>query len=714
MSAAALAQAQAAAKAKLSEASPAMRRVVAVRISDLPVPSQEPLGGLTLEDVRQFFIAIGTIDKISCSPFPFTGPVLHIDVLIKYQDPKVAMAAVSAYHGSSMTGSSNCNLSLTLFQADDVPIEPGDPLAWDLSGDPVDDIGSFPSSLGLLEDHTIGDMDTHSGHKRVVLAHVTSLSMPDVPPLGGLSLNTIQSVFSQFGMVEKIACTTMPKSGLPLQAVDAMIQFAEGSAASMAVQSLDGISLTQDGRNVAQMKYSKHVELRTHGNSERTRVFVGPGAMSQIYESTSTQMKRPIGEPVGSSPGSYEAQQAKRPRKEISNGETRRVLLLHLTELPRPDCLPLGGLKVDNVHTACAPFGLVEKVVCVAVPKTGRPPVECVDAMVQFDTPTAAVLAMQQLDGSFLSPAGSCRIQAKWSRHTELAAQGESDTHRDFTGGASTSTSTLRGLSTNYKVTDLADIFAKIGSSSKPAGGRSGVGAALSAASVDVRGGLSDPNATPVAAVFNLPEELANVDVVFNLFSLYGYVSIVKILFKQPRDAALVQFSEASFVDLAIERLQGAILGGKQLEVRRSKQGSLRCTEKDQTAIERTTHSFSISDQFWSRKDYDKIWDNAASPSQTLFIKNISPQVGEEELLSIFRQHGTILDFAFLPFPATARYKTAAVQMSSIPEAVLVVALAQRERFANPDGGEDMRLMVCFSKKDEMPKNAVRHATEAA
>lgn len=634
-----------------------------------------------------------------------------------------------------MTGGSTCTLAVTLFHTDNVPIDPYDPLSCDMSM-PAGVVYPMPAARHIAHgDDSYGDHQDYegpyaahdggygegsddSGLRRVVLAHISSLAQPEALPLGGLTIDSLHSVFSQFGPIEKIACTTNPKTGSPLQSIDVMVQFAAGGHAAASVHALDGASLTNDGYYRTQAKFSKHTELRTHGNSERTRVYVGAGAhpaahsgldygapvgagprLGPLGAAPSAIGKRPrIGEPVGAAHSMHDA---KRYRAEGGPGEGhewRRVVLAHISDLTNPGVAPMGGLSVDDIHVVFSPHGFIEKIACKASPKTG-PPVECVDAMIQFQSPSAAASALQLLDGTSLTNDSCNRLQCKWSKHNELTAQGDSEFHRDYTSGAHGGGEAMH---------------LQLGGPRGPAGPP--IGAARDIR--EMRGAISPAAAgveapTPVAAVFNLPEEMADADILFNLFSLYGYVSIVKVVFKRPRDTALVQFSEAGFVDLAIERLAGATLMGRPLEIRRSKQGSIRCTEMDQNSLERTTRSYTMQDQFWSKKEYEKIWDNAACPSRTLFIKNIAPQLSDRDLTTIFGQHGTVQDFAFLPCPVTARYKTAAVQMATIPESVQAVALVQRERFQNMETGEEMRLLVNFSKKDEMPRNAVRGAVGA-
>lgn len=717
--AAALAQAAASAK----RPPPPRRRIVAARVADLPIPSKEPLGGLSLEDFREFFGAMGAIERLSCSPFPRIGPAFVVDVLVQYRDPATAEAAVATFNGASMTGGSRCTLTVALFASDEVPVDADDPLSWESAA--ASGAGSSAASPPGVADEAWGrDSGEHvadeaMGARRVVLAHIEELAQPDSLPLGGLTMDLLHSIFSEFGTVEKIACSTTPRTGRPLQTIDAMVQFATNSMAAAAVQVLDGHSLIKDGFFSTEAKFSRHTELRARANSERTRVYVGSAGVGGSGGGTNSPAPTPgrapaghalrrfaVAGPVGAAPVVVSRNSAapaalvtgkrvifgttagalpesKRARLDGPVADDRRVLLAHITELSAPLQPPLGGFTVDDIHAAFSPHGVVEKIACKASPKSG--PIECVDAMVQFQSPAAAALALQLLDGTSLTGDGCSKLQCRWSRHTELTAHGDSNLHRDYTGGAR----------------DYTGGAAGVGHSQGPPP----CPRALSHGGRDCRGSEA---ATPVAAVFNLPEEMAEADILFNLFSLYGYVGIVKVVFKRPRETALVQFSEPGFVDLAIERLSGAPLLGKAIEIRRSKQSSIRCTEVDQASPERTTRSYTMSDQFWSKKDYERIGDNAAAPSRTLFVKNIAPQLSEQDLVDIFAQHGVVEDFAFLPCPPTHRYKTAAVQMATVPEAVQAVALAQREHFANAETGEEMRLLVNFSKKDGMPRNAVR------
>jgi len=701
-------------------------RVVAVRVSDPPFPGQEPLGGLTLEDLQEFLSGTGQIERITCSPFPRKGPVLLIDALVQYADPTAAQAAVTTYHGASMMAGNGCTLSVVIFQAEEVYVDPRDPLAWDVTAGPPMQAPQVPPAehydplAGSVPGgayHGVATSETYSeaGGRRVVLAHITNLARPDLAPLGGLTLDSLHAVFSQCGVVEKIACTATPRSGTPLQYIDAMVQFATAAEASYAVQSFDGTSLSHDGNHHAQMKFSKHPELRTSGNSERTKVFVsGPAAVQPQPAAAGdhTALATPVGmapAPIGTAPmkrpladmaGSPLDHAAKRMRGDggvnaasAVDAQARRVVLAHITELTSPAAAPLGGLSVDDVFTAFAPYGAVEKIVCVCFPKAG-PPLDWVDAMVQFRSHGEAAAALLALDGASLRGDGYNRIQCKWSRHLELTKQGESDCHRDYTLG-------MPGLATAAASPAPAPLL--------PVGAALATAPAFGAARPRGAGG----GETPVLAVFNLPEEMADPDLLFNIFSLYGYVEIVKVVFKRPRDTALVQFSEAGFVDLAVERLQGAMLRGRPMEVRRSKQASIRCTDKDLNSTEKTTRAYTMQEQFWSKKEYQKIWDNVAQPSRTLYVKNIAPQLSEQDLLQLFGQHGPVTDFGFLPCKTTgpARFKTAVVQMAEVADAVAAVILVQRERFpSGEDGREEMRLMACFSKKDEMPKNVIRNA----
>lgn len=717
---AAASEAASAAAAANAAATEALRRVVAARISDLPTPAQEPFGGITLEDIREFFSGTGTIERISCSPFPMRGPVLLVDVLLQYHDPAAAAAAVSAYHGSSMTGGPRCSLALSIFATDEILVEPGDPFSWDAANDGQNQLqgaiaGGYPAhgfqeqefqdalGAGYTAARSGGHRET--GVRRVVLAHITNLARPDLAPLGGLSVDGLHAVFSQCGTVEKIACTATPRTGLPVQFIDAMVQFATESEASSAVQAFDGTSLSSDNFHLAQMKFSKHAELRTSGNSERARVYVTTpqttatatnGALvPHMYEAVPQAMKRPLGDEVLGASNYMLESASKRARGQDGYGpdimgEKRRVVLAHITELPDPEVPPLGGLSVDDVHAVFARFGIVEKVVCVYFPKSG-PPLDWIDAMVQFRQPSDAAMALQSLEGGSLTGDGFCRMQCKWSKHPELTKQGDGDCHRDYTQPGPSG-----GGVPHFVPPPLPPQLPQL--------------PMLSPMHLDqrtaARGQMGDP--TAVLAAFNLAEEIAEPDILFNVFSLYGYVEIVKVVFKRPRDTALVQFAEPAFVDLACDRLQGAVLQGRPMDVRRSRQQSIRCTEKDQSSIERTTRSYSPNDQFWSRKEYQKIFDNAAAPSRTLFVKNIAPQLNEHDLLPLFRQHGHVQDFAFLPCKAPLRFKTAVVQMGEVRDAMTCVAMVQRERFPREEGGEDMRLMVSFSKKDEMPRNVVR------
>jgi polypyrimidine tract-binding protein 1 len=196
------------------------------------------------------------------------------------------------------------------------------------------------------------------------------------------------------------------------------------------------------------------------------------------------------------------------------------------------------------------------------------------------------------------------------------------------------------------------------------------------------------PGGSSVLLVSNLNEQKVNPDVLFALFSCYGDVQKVKILFNK-RDNALVQFTNGQQASTAMRMLNGVTLFGKSLSINLSNKSSVKAPQpgpednasafnKDYTNSE--FHRFKVAGS--------KNYQNICPPSATLHISNI-PQPDSKKLQDLFGQFGKVVNFKFFP----NNEKMALVQMSSVSEAV--DALVNTHLYPMT---ESSRLRVSFSK----------------
>jgi len=656
------------------QASASSGNVLIARVTDLQWPEAKPLGGLSIPQLHEAFSSFGTIQKIVCTLTPEYGPPLeYVTCMIQFQTEEASINAAATVDGQSMTGD-GYNIIEVSVSHEELYVAENSSLCHNfMAMAPSQEIPAPRAGGGP------------SGGRRVLLSHITILSRPMEAPLGGLTLEVLHAVFGQCGLVEKIVCSTMPKTGAPVQYVDAMVQFDTASAAAGALGMLDGVSLTADGYNHAQIKYSKHDELRADGPVDKMRDFT----LESGYV-TQRQVKE---DPVVAAALALLSGAVAKHQLQPAADTGRRIVLAHITSLIQPDEGPLGGLSIDSLHDIFSPYGIVKKMVCSTMPKNGTP-IQYVDVMVQYDSSNGAHSAIAALDKRSITGDGFNQAQLKYSKHVELHTQANNDRSRDFTTGEYAG-----GFSENNGYS--------IGNSFGSANTFSDVlknGTQGTDASLALQGGMSNMNGasgmedTPVAIVFNLNEEAVDVDVIFNLFNIYGYVEVVKIVYNR-RHTAMVQFSQSPCVDIAIKSLSGTMLFGKMIQVSRSKQPSIRCSERDNTSAERTTRSFLGQVQFWPQDAIELVNLYACSPCESLYVKNIAPQITEKEIAEVCSKFGAVVSFSFLPLGEGEVHRSGTLFAGSPDDAVNIVAQAQRHVFKTL-AGEEVPMMMGFWRQD--------------
>jgi len=127
---------------------------------------------------------------------------------------------------------------------------------------------------------------------------------------------------------------------------------------------------------------------------------------------------------------------------------------------------------------------------------------------------------------------------------------------------------------------------------------------------------------------------------IFRLFSLYGNVTKVKIMFKK-RDTALIQYMDSYQAKLAKLYLNGCMFGPecRRIKVNTSKSQYIIMPKKG-TVVE-SEESMLAQDFSHSKEHRYKIagsrnFQNIAPPSKVLHLSNLPKEINDEKLLKLF------------------------------------------------------------------------------
>jgi len=188
----------------------------------------------------------------------------------------------------------------------------------------------------------------------------------------------------------------------------------------------------------------------------------------------------------------------------------------------------------------------------------------------------------------------------------------------------------------------------------------------------------------------------------FNLFSLYGTVTRIKIM-REKTDSALIQFSDAFYATLAYSCLQGAPMFGQEIQIRFSKNTEVKLpppSSNDSQEDVKRTRAFQLKDQRYgvgnSKADWgddvEKYVKGACRPTATVFIANVHEDVTQEELTMLFSAYGEVTKFQFRPPKERSKKKMAVLEMNS--ESSALAALCNLHNLPL----HDCHIKVAFSR----------------
>ncbi|XP_026193575.1 polypyrimidine tract-binding protein homolog 3 [Cyclospora cayetanensis] len=210
---------------------------------------------------------------------------------------------------------------------------------------------------------------------------------------------------------------------------------------------------------------------------------------------------------------------------------------------------------------------------------------------------------------------------------------------------------------------------------------------------------FANPSQTPVVIVYNIPASV-NIQMLFNLFSLYGIVLRIKILKERP-DTALIQYALPFYATIAQCLMMGAVCEGQALQVTLSRNKEVRLPSSAATASgdstgvedEKRTVAFNMKDQRYGGEDVEKYVKGACRPTKTVFVANVNEEAQAEDVAALFKQYGQVLKITFKkPKNETSRTKLCIMEFESEERALSAVMHLHNFEFMGRS------LKVAFSK----------------
>uniref|UniRef100_A0A8I5ZR32 Polypyrimidine tract binding protein 1, pseudogene 3 n=1 Tax=Rattus norvegicus TaxID=10116 RepID=A0A8I5ZR32_RAT len=317
--------------------------------------------------------------------------------------------------------------------------------------------------------------------------------------------------------------------------------------------------------------------------------------------------------------------------------------------------------------------------------------------LLQHADPVSAQHAKLSLDGQNIYNA-CCTLHINFSKLTSLDVKYNNDKSRDYTRPALPSgdiffvpgiTSDSPNAGAGFPLTFATPQAAGL---SVPNVHGALATLAIPSAAVAAAGRIAIPGLAGVGnsilLVSNLNPERVTAQSLFILFSIYGDVKRMKILFNK-KENALLQMADGNQAQLAMSHLNGHKLDGKSVRITPSKHQSVQLPHERQED-QGLTKNYDSSPLHCVQKPGSKNFQNIFPPSATLHLSNIPPSVSEDGLKSLFSSNGDMAKgFKFFK----KDHKMALIQMGSVEEAVQALI-----ELHSHDLGENYHPRVFFSK----------------
>lgn len=159
---------------------------------------------------------------------------------------------------------------------------------------------------------------------------------------------------------------------------------------------------------------------------------------------------------------------------------------------------------------------------------------------------------------------------------------------------------------------------------------------------------------------------------IFRLFSLYGNVTKVKIMFKK-RDTALIQYMDSYQAKLAKLYLNGCMFGSGQIKVNTSKSQYIIMPKKGANIDSEEcmlAQDFSHSKEHRYKIAGSRNFQNIAPPSKVLHLSNLPKEIEEEKLHQLF---SSVAGFEKIKFFEVGGKTMAHAEFDSISTAIEII-----------------------------------------
>uniref|UniRef100_A0A0G4HN47 RRM domain-containing protein n=1 Tax=Chromera velia CCMP2878 TaxID=1169474 RepID=A0A0G4HN47_9ALVE len=466
---------------------------------------------------------------------------------------------------------------------------------------------------------------------RVILASVTSLVYP-------VDLELLHTLFGKYGNILRMATfnRTTKKDGRDVEALQCLIEFEREVDATAAMQALQGRCIYA-GCNELEVQYSRLSHLTVKNNNDKFRDFTiapatanGSGAASSSAGVAAVpQMGGGIGAPL-LTPGA-------------AGSGAGAGGLLQTAGIGGANFGPPAGAGGNQVIVP-NPFATLDAV-----------------SLSRLTNAQITALADQTRQAVFIAQSQGKQVVSP----SLMGPQGGGPGGASVLGGVPSAVSSAAAMGTQFPK-DLID-------------------AGFSQANKDN---------TPVVMVHNLPVT-PNVDPrkLFNLFSIYGNVTRVKILYNKA-DTAMIQFSDPFYATLAVFYLNAIHIEGAEISVQFSKNKSVAGAGQTDEIASAKNLSPNANDQRWgdNTESPGRIVRNASKPTSVLFCANFDDAVDENTIRGLVAQFAHVRKIVMPPCKEGSKLRMANVAVGSPAEAVSCVMNLHGLRVGERD------LKVAFSR----------------
>jgi len=226
--------------------------------------------------------------------------------------------------------------------------------------------------------------------------------------------------------------------------------------------------------------------------------------------------------------------------------------------------------------------------------------------------------------------------------------------------------------------------------------GRDGGGPGFGNDGYDGFNGPRNQGAGLVLLLSNLPDEVANVDSVFNMCGVYGDVMFVKIL-RNKRDCCMVQMAKPHHAQQLKVNLDHAKIGGNKLCISYSRVENLFLQKNIPDDDELQRNFVNSRNHRFRQKNTEKLQKNLGPPTSTLHVANLPEGFTHTEIKELFIEKGFTVKESN---ECGSSGNMAFLNMPSPDEALMALAVMhnyapQELKFKNSAG-----LCVSFSKRN--------------